>query len=42
MLVAPLTKFIELDLALNKFFVLACPVIHAFAGLAGEFYQLVL
>jgi hypothetical protein len=41
-LAAPFAEFIELNLALNKLLVLACPVVHAFAFLAGKLYQLVL
>ena len=39
---APITEFIELNLTLNKLFVLASPVVDALTFLAGEFYKLVL
>ena len=39
---AGVTELIELDLAFDKLFVLARPVVYALAGLAGEFDQLVL
>ncbi len=38
----PITKLIKLDFALNKLFILACPVVYALARLACEFDQLVL
>lgn len=41
-LVAELAEFIELDLAFDEFLILARPVVHAFAALAGKFDQLVL
>ena len=39
---APLTVLLELNLALNKLFVLRRPVVNAFAFLAGELYQAIL
>lgn len=35
-------EFIELNLSLNKLFILASPVVYALALLTGEFDQLVL
>jgi len=37
-LFAPFAKFLELDFALNEFFVLSAPVIDPFTVFAGEFY----
>ncbi len=34
---APIAILVKLDFTLNKFFVLASPVVYALAGLAGEF-----
>ncbi len=39
---ARIAEFIELDLTLNKLFVLASPIVYALALLAGEFDKLVL
>jgi hypothetical protein len=39
---APFAEFIELNLALNKFFILARPIVYVFARLAAEFYKLIL
>ena len=39
---ARITEFIELNLSLNKLFVLASPIVYALALLAGEFDKLVL
>ena len=37
-----ITEFIELNLALNKLFVLAGPVVYALTFFAGEFDKLIL
>ena len=39
---APLTILLELDLALNKFFVFGRPIVYALAFGAGQFYEAVL
>ena len=39
---APLAVLLELDLASDKFLVLAAPVVYALAGSAGEFYEFIL
>lgn len=42
LLFAPFAVFIQLNLFSDEFFVLAGPVIDAFAGLAGKFYKSIL
>ena len=42
MLSAEFAEFIEFNFALHKFFILACPVVYVLAGLAAEFYELIL
>ncbi len=42
LLFAPLTIFLELDLASDKLLVLAAPIVDALAGSAGEFYEFIL
>ena len=39
---APLAKLLELNFTLNFFAVLARPIVHPFAGPAGEFNEIVL
>jgi len=38
----PATILLELDFALNKFFVFGRPIVYAFAFGAGQFYEAVL
>jgi hypothetical protein len=42
MFTTPLTEFIELNFSLNKFLILASPVVYVLACFAAEFYKLIL
>ena len=38
----PLAEFLELDFALDKLLVFACPIVHVITLAAGEAYELIL